>query len=51
MMDASDRVDATLPEQIDFVPCTHVTVREKDVSGEQDVPQLAKHPQFAVPLA
>jgi len=50
MMDTSDRVDAALLEQIDFVPRTHVAVGKEDISGKQKIPQFTEHSQFAVSL-
>jgi hypothetical protein len=51
MMEASDRVDPTLLEQVDFVPGTHVAISKHDVAWTQEIPQPAQHAELAVTLA
>ncbi len=48
---ANHDVDPTLLEQEDFVPGTHVAIRQHHIAGTQHLPQLAEHSHFAVSLA
>ena len=41
VIEANHDVDPTLFEQEDFVPGTHVAIRQHHIAGTQHLPQLA----------